>query len=267
MRIIAAGLLAFLAVSGAALAQSGLRPLATADEGRGFEAVGRIEIGTSGFCTGTLIADDLVLTAAHCLFDPDSSMQRDLGSIEFRAGWRDGRAEAYRGVSRAILHPDYAHQPRDMGGASRVVHDIAILVLDRPIRTSSIQPLATGTKPRKGDEVGVVSYAVNREERPSLERVCSVLARPAHMLIISCTVDFGASGAPILSFEGGEPRVVSVVSAKAESRGRPVSLGADIDGALDRLLALARTPAPPTAFRASVNRPGTAGQSAKFVRP
>jgi protease YdgD len=50
------------------------------------------------------------------------------------------------------------------------------------------------------------------------------------MLVISCTVDFGASGAPILSFVEGEPRVVSVVSAKAESMGRPVSLGADVEG-------------------------------------
>ena len=34
----------------------------------GFEAVGRLD-SPHGFCSGTLIAADLVLTAAHCVYD------------------------------------------------------------------------------------------------------------------------------------------------------------------------------------------------------
>ncbi|MGB7242579.1 MAG: trypsin-like serine protease [Sulfitobacter sp.] len=33
----------------------------------GWEAVGRLDTKNGGFCTGTLIAPDLVLTAAHCV--------------------------------------------------------------------------------------------------------------------------------------------------------------------------------------------------------
>ena len=44
--------------------------------------MGRIDTGAS-FCSGTLIAPDLVLTAAHCLFDSESGQPFDLAEMEF----------------------------------------------------------------------------------------------------------------------------------------------------------------------------------------
>jgi protease YdgD len=148
------------------------------------------------------------------------------------------------------------------------VNDIALLVLDRPIRGNGVTPFVTAGKPRNGDPVSVVSYAVNREERPSFEDACKVLSRPADMIVISCSVDFGASGAPILSFADGQPRIVSVVSAKAESMGRPVALGVDIDGSIDMLIDLAHSrPALSPRRAVMVRGTGSAAQAAKFVRP
>jgi protease YdgD len=266
MRDILAGIALGAIVATSAAAEGRLRPLVTADDSRGFEAIGRIDLGTRSFCTGTLVADNLVLTAAHCLFDPETFRPRDLSEVEFLAGWRDGRALAYRGVRRAFVHPDYVFAGNGEGSA-RVVNDIAMLELDRPIRGNGIRPVGTGAKPRKGDPVSVVSYAVNREERPSLESACDVLARPAHMLVISCTVDFGASGAPILSFADGQPQIVSVVSAKAESAGRPVSLGADIQGQIEALFEMARGTTAEPRILPVVRAAGSAGGAAKFVRP
>jgi len=268
MRDIIAGIALFALSLSSAWAESGPRPLVTADEGRDYEAVGRIELDTFSFCTGTLISENHVLTAAHCLYDSTTRARRDLAKLEFRAGLRDGRAVAYRGVRRAILHPDYVFQGTE-GSAVRVANDLALLELDRPIRESDVRPFRIAAKPRKGDEVGVVSYAIHREERPSLERLCDVLARPANMIVISCSVDFGASGAPILTFDAGEPRVVSVVSAKAEAMGRPVSLGTDLERPLARLFELARAPQASVARRAApvARNTGSAGQSAKFLKP
>ena len=63
------------------------------------------------------------------------------------------------------------------------------------------------------------------------------MARQQGVLVMSCDVDFGSSGAPIFSFSGDRPRIVSVVSAKAELEGRRVALGTALEQSLELLQA------------------------------
>ena len=93
-----------LTVATAGVAQDArLRRLDTGVDAGAWEAVGRLDIGGKGFCTGALIAPRLVLTAAHCLYDKESKQRIDHGEVEFLAGWRNGRAGAYRNVRRAVV--------------------------------------------------------------------------------------------------------------------------------------------------------------------
>ena len=71
-----------------------------------------------------------------------------------------------------------------------------------------------------GDAVGIVSYALDRAEAPSIQDLCHVLGNEPGMTILSCDVDYGSSGAPIFQMIDGEPKIVSVVSAKAEMGGK-----------------------------------------------
>lgn len=220
----------------AAMAQdTRLKSLETSDSGREWMAVGRLDIKGTGFCTGTLIAPGQVLTAAHCLFDKVTRRRIDPAQIEFLAGWRLGRASAYRAARRVVIHPEY----RLEGGSptERVRHDIALIELWQPVRNTTVIPFETGESPARGEEVGVVSYAHDRAEAPSLQEVCSVVTGQSGVLVMSCDVDFGASGAPVFSFAGDRPRIVSVVAAKAEMGGEKVAIGTEVEGALALLRA------------------------------
>lgn len=244
--------------------------LRSADDARAWEAVGRVNLIGTGFCTGTLIAPNLVLTAAHCLYDKHTGKRVDISTIEFLAGWRDGRAAATRKARRVREHRDYMYNSDNR--LDRVAADIAIIELDQPIRNSRIHPFGRGPRPRVGQEVQVVSYSKDRADAPSLEETCYVLGRDPSVLVLSCQVNFGASGAPIFIVENGVPRIASVVSAKAEWNNQKVALGAALGGPLDELIGAMQAEdglirKVETVSSELTDLTGSGAAKSKFVRP
>jgi protease YdgD len=245
---------------------SDLVALETANDTRGWEAVGRLNLGTRGFCTGTLISPDLVLTAAHCLFDKETGATIDPAKIEFLVGWRNGRAIAYRHARKALPHPDYVYAGDE--GVDRVAHDVALVQLDQPVRLWNVQPFSLDVNPSTGDEVGIVSYARDRSEVPSLQETCHVLSGEPEAIVMDCSIDFGSSGAPVFSFRDGVARIVSVVSAKAQVAGQTVSLGVSLDEPLAELRAEMANDIRGTIGRGGVRViSGGTANGAKFVSP
>ena len=268
MRHLILGVL-LVALPAAAVAQStGLFSMESRQDGRAWEAVGRLELGGTAFCTGSLITQELVLTAAHCLYDEDGNLLSP-EDIQFLAGWRNGRAAAYRRVRRAVAHPKYDLNASPDAG--RVYYDIALVELQHPVRNTTIIPFVTDDKPPAGESVGVVSYAHNRSEAPSMQDTCEVMSEQDNLLVLSCSVDFGSSGSPVFAFADDGPRIVSVVSSKAKSGDQPVSLGAPLEHQIATILDLMHNGegfAEGSAFRPFRADEGARKDTgAKFIRP
>ena len=229
-------LIGFLCMAGSAVADSQLRAFQTVDDSRGWEAVGRLDFGTRSFCTGTLISETLVLTAAHCMYDTQTHVPHRPQNITFKAGWRNGFAQALRSARAIYVHPEFSLSMDNRH--DRLENDLALVELESPVHTASVRPFETSVRPRNGQEVGVVSYALDRSESPSMQKICHVVARQGGVLVTSCDVDFGSSGAPVFDMSGATPRIVSVISAKAKFQGSKVAVSTALDGTLAELMRL-----------------------------
>ena len=239
---------------------------------RGWEGVGFLNIENKASCTGTMIRPDLVLTAAHCLYDSRSGERMDPRKIEFRAGWRSGKSIAKRFGKRAVIHPGYGDGKGDMLTPQQIRNDVALLQLADPIPSTHADPFRTDRGAAAGNPVSVVSYGRGRNDAPSRQRECQILESQGGVMVMSCDVVPGSSGSPVFAMRDGNPRIVAVVSAIGKVEGRDVSFAMDIERPLADVMKALRTgdgvfPATVTSARRLTVGDARSAGGARFIKP
>ncbi|MEM1343507.1 MAG: trypsin-like serine protease [Pseudomonadota bacterium] len=213
------------------------RRMLTAEEHTAWRAVGRVNIALfdeRGMCTGTLIAEDIVLTAAHCVISSRTGEIFAPGNIHFVAGWRQGQSVGHSKAASITIHPRYRHQGDDP--LEQIGTDLALIRLRQAIPPQAAPAFRVAPTPGGDASLTLISYRRDRAHALTRQEGCEVRGAEGSVLALGCDVTFGASGSPVFAEIDGERRLVAVISAMSRTRGQNIAWAVRVDEAIAELL-------------------------------
>jgi len=157
----------------------------------GDPAVGLLVFDDGGYCTGSLIASNVVLTAAHCVKKPIVGFYTTNGTV-------------YATVKNEVQSTRKAGGYLDLW-CPNPTHDVALVRLKNPIKT--IAPLAYGKSvPSTGTLCRVVGFGIHntatgverKRKRAGTSEIRSVFADTIKVEYETAVADSGDSGGPLL---------------------------------------------------------------------
>lgn len=207
--------------------------LMTAAAADTISAAGRLENSKRGTtCSASLVAPDVVLTAAHCVAKYLNKTNNQPIPIVFRPG--TGLVTATYPIDRIVVHPLYDRVNDPQHWSLRF--DVAAVHLETPVPPDIAQPFEAGPEAQIGEKLFIVSWRTYNSPQPR-QRACEVMPGARGLVTLACKVSGGESGAPVLRKGKNGLELVAVISSRRQFLQQPVAQASNVALRLPPLLA------------------------------